>query len=189
VGLANKLSHATSYAILPLGGLGFALYQTGKAGAWSSGLKEVAIIIEVALVAFNLSQASQILFDRERPDQHYEKLSNTKKSATANTSFFSGHTTVAFAVAAALGTTSSLLERESAPWVWGVCMSLASTSGYLRIAADRHYLSDVLVGAAVGGLSGFMIPYFMHSPKKSESALSRLQILPLAHGLAARLDW
>ena len=34
--------------------------------------------------------------------------------------------------------------------------------GYLRIAADKHYLSDVLTGALVGSAFGVAMPYFLH---------------------------
>ena len=32
----------------------------------------------------------------------------------------------------------------------------------MRIAADRHYLTDVLVGAAVGTAVGLAVPHLMH---------------------------
>ena len=50
-------------------------------------------------------------------------------------SFFSGHTAIAFA---AVGPRLT------------VTIPLASSTGYFRIAANRHYLTDVLAGAAVG---------------------------------------
>ena len=38
--------------------------------------------------------------------------------------------------------------------VWISALGLASATGYLRIAADKHYFSDVFVGAIVGSLIG-----------------------------------
>jgi membrane-associated phospholipid phosphatase len=77
-------------------------------------------------------------------------------------SFFSGHTTWAFALAASSGTVASMRGYELAPVVWAVGLPLAAATGYLRIAADRHYLSDVLVGAAVGTAVGIGFPRLMH---------------------------
>jgi len=37
-------------------------------------------------------------------------------------------------------------------------MSLATFSGYLRAAADQHYLSDVIVGGVVGSAIGAGLP-------------------------------
>ncbi len=53
-----------------------------------------------------------------------------------------------------------------APWIWGAGLSLAVATAYLRIAADRHYASDVTVGAAIGSLTGFAVPYLFHNPKR-----------------------
>jgi membrane-associated phospholipid phosphatase len=70
-------------------------------------------------------------------------------------------------MAVSSGTIASLRGYRGAPWVWGSGLLLASTIGYLRIAADKHYLSDVLVGASVGSLVGFAVPFFFH--RKSAS--------------------
>ena len=32
------------------------------------------------------------------------------------------------------------------------------------IAADQHYLTDILIGSAVGGLIGWAVPRIFHSP-------------------------
>jgi membrane-associated phospholipid phosphatase len=49
-----------------------------------------------------------------------------------------------------------------APVIWGVGLVSAAAVGYLRIAADQHYFTDVLVGAAAGSAIGFAIPYGLH---------------------------
>jgi membrane-associated phospholipid phosphatase len=35
---------------------------------------------------------------------------------------------------------------------------LAAATGYFRLAADRHYLTDVLAGAGVGLAVGYAVP-------------------------------
>ena len=50
------------------------------------------------------------------------------------------------------------------PFSWAAGLPLAALTGYLRIAADRHYLSDVLVGAGAGTLFGTLVPRLLHSP-------------------------
>jgi membrane-associated phospholipid phosphatase len=43
----------------------------------------------------------------------------------------------------------------SGTWaVAGVGFALATGVAYLRIAADQHYLTDVVAGAVIGGLVG-----------------------------------
>jgi len=43
------------------------------------------------------------------------------------------------------------------PFIWGTGLAIAATTGYLSIAADRHYLTDVITAAAVGSAFGFGI--------------------------------
>jgi membrane-associated phospholipid phosphatase len=38
--------------------------------------------------------------------------------------------------------------------VWATGLTLASTVGYLRIAADKHYFSDVVTAAIIGSIVG-----------------------------------
>ena len=39
---------------------------------------------------------------------------------------------------------------------------MAVSVGLLRMHADRHYLTDVLAGAALGTLTGFAVPVLGH---------------------------
>lgn len=80
-------------------------------------------------------------------------------------SFFSGHTSLAFTSAALVCLHHTELglfgpEGDAATCVTG--LALASTVGVLRILADRHYATDVLLGAGVGVLSGWLVPWLLH---------------------------
>jgi membrane-associated phospholipid phosphatase len=63
--------------------------------------------------------------------------------------------------------------------VAGVGFTLAACVGYLRIAADQHYLTDILVGSAVGGLVGWAIPRVFHSPSPTSSTGAGLRLPPI----------
>lgn len=39
-----------------------------------------------------------------------------------------------------------------------ISLAMATTTGLLRVLSDRHYLSDVLIGAALGFLVGYVVP-------------------------------
>ncbi len=64
-------------------------------------------------------------------------------------SFPSGHTAQAFAAASFL----SLEYQSRFHWIPYVSYGLASGVGLLRMANNRHYVSDVLMGAGIGILS------------------------------------
>jgi membrane-associated phospholipid phosphatase len=83
-----------------------------------------------------------------------------RRSGDARSSFFSAHTTSAFASAVFTGYTFQLKHPGTplVPWVWGGMLGAASTVGALRIYSGKHFPSDVLMGAAVGTLFGYGIP-------------------------------
>ncbi len=74
-------------------------------------------------IGVGVAELSKLLVHRTRPD------------ASDRKSFFSEHTTLACAVTI----------RTKA---WAVCPAV----GYLRIAADKHWLTDVGTGAVAGAL-------------------------------------
>jgi membrane-associated phospholipid phosphatase len=50
-------------------------------------------------------------------------------------------------------------------WDTAACLTnvgFAAATGYARMAADRHYVSDTLVGAALGAAVGFLLPSLVH---------------------------
>ena len=56
---------------------------------------------------------------------------------------------------------------EWAPVAWVTLPALSLFTGYLRIAADKHYFTDVASGVAMGALFGYFVPYWFHSPRGS----------------------
>lgn len=74
---------------------------------------------------------------------------NGKKT---NSSFPSGHTTVAFAAA-----TVFAMEYHNKPLIPIFAYSAATLIGLSRIAENKHWATDVLSGAAIGYLAGRLI--------------------------------
>jgi hypothetical protein len=46
--------------------------------------------------------------------------------------------------------------------VCGVALASALTTGTLRVVADRHWMTDIVVGAGIGGALGYGLPYLLH---------------------------
>jgi membrane-associated phospholipid phosphatase len=69
-----------------------------------------------------------------------------------NSSFPSGHTTVAFAAA-----TVFAMEYKDKPLIPIIAYSAASLIGVSRITENKHWATDVLTGAAIGYLTGRLI--------------------------------
>lgn len=115
-----------------------------------------------------LPQLSKGSFKRNRPYVYNEDAPLEKKETVqARLAFFSGHTTHAFALSVFFSVTYGdyFPDSKLKPFVWGGSLALASVVGYSRIAAGKHYRTDVLVGAAVGSAIGYFIPK-LHRIKK-----------------------
>lgn len=90
-----------------------------------------------------------------------------------NSSFPSGHTTVAFAAA-----TVYALEYKDKPWVPVLCYTSASLIGLSRITENKHWATDVLVGAALGYLTGLQVVNNYHryaklkAPKQPKNSVT-----------------
>jgi membrane-associated phospholipid phosphatase len=63
-------------------------------------------------------------------------------------------------------------------------MTMAAGVGYLRVAGDAHWVSDVLAGAAIGGAIGWAVPWTLHRPRSGKG--SEVQLLPAPGGFALR---
>ena len=113
----------------------------------------------------------KLLTSRERPygRECGGELLPTDRACTRGNrfeSFFSGHSAMSFASAALICTHQANLNLYDDPTAGtAVCASgfvLAGATAVLRIVGDQHYASDVIVGAAVGTLFGFGIPWLLH---------------------------
>jgi len=111
---------------------------------------------------------------RTRPFVYNENAPlEEKQTEDAKRSFFSGHTSAAFAMAVFLSTVYSDYHPNSKwkPFVWGVSLLAASTVGYLRYAAGKHFTTDIITGALVGSAVGYFIP-FLHRTNESDLDVS-----------------
>jgi membrane-associated phospholipid phosphatase len=71
-------------------------------------------------------------------------------------SFYSGHASAAFLGAVYLSTVYPLRhpEFEHKGWLWAGSLTVATGASALRVAAGKHFPSDVIAGAAMGTLVG-----------------------------------
>jgi membrane-associated phospholipid phosphatase len=115
-------------------GAAFATYSLGRATGHPKVAAIGADLVSAQIVSQTLTQAIKFSVGRTRPD------------GTAY-SFPSGHSATAFATAAVL--------QRHLGWKVGIpAYTLATYVAASRIETQRHYLSDVAFGAAIGMISG-----------------------------------
>jgi len=145
--------------------LGIQAVLAARDGALREFPIDALIVLEAVFAAQALNQTVKFLVARERPFVH--QLAETEKPLTHappdnNLAFYSGHATFTMSLAVAAGTVTALRGYRQGFLVWAFAVPLSLTTGMLRIAADKHSFSDVLVGWLVGAGIGFAIPWFFH---------------------------
>ena len=161
-------------AAVPASAMTYLLLSANGAGDVNAGLVDSLLVTEAAAAALLLNQIVKLLVGRQRPYAHFGNEAGYSRSED-NVSFYSGHTSLAFSVVAATVTVASMRGYAGAGIVAGVGFTLGAGIAYLRIAADQHYLTDVLVGAVIGGLVGWAVPQIFHPPSPAPSTGTALR--------------
>jgi membrane-associated phospholipid phosphatase len=132
---------------------------------WKNILHLSMMYGEIYFLTQGITNLTQALTRRNRPFLYNTSLPvklrlEEAQDVGAYQSFFSGHTSGAFASAVFLakvfqdrygrGTMSRI--------IWGTSLGLASAAGIARVYAGKHFPTDVLTGAVVGAGIGFLVP-------------------------------
>ena len=118
---------------------------------------------ETIVLSVSLPEFAKSAVRRMRPFVYNKNVPAGKKNtADRDRSFFSGHTTLAFASTVFLATVYGDYHPGSAVnrYLWGAALITGCVTGMLRYESGMHYPSDILTGAAVGTSIGYLIPYF-----------------------------
>jgi undecaprenyl-diphosphatase len=133
--------------------------------------------------AFFLTYGTKDIFksaiNRYRPYCYFDGSPGDKSSEYAD-SFPSGHTSLAFMSAGFLSSTF-LTEYPDSKWripVVSISYTLAAGVAAGRILSGSHFLTDVIAGAAIGSLYGYLIPY-LHLKKRGGE---RISLTPMPSG-------
>jgi len=161
---AGRASDVTGMALVPLTVLGTEAFLAFRQDAASALPTDLLLILESAALASVFNQTVKFMVGRERPFVHARALTGASQPPDPddNVSFFSGHASWAFVMTVAAGTVAELRGYEGRGWIWALGLPLSLATGYLRMAADKHYLSDVLIGALSGSLFGVLVPLVIH---------------------------
>lgn len=146
--LTNDISH---YGLEPWGNW----YMVGAIGgvylhglAWNNDKsKRVGLLSAKSLIlTAAFTRIPKYAFQRVRPSDANKNpyIFEGPFSDYQNTSFFSGHTSAVFSVA------TIFASEYKGTWVPPVAYSIAALTGVSRLHDNRHWASDVVMGAAFG---------------------------------------
>ena len=122
------------------GGTWYELYNL------SNGNADVAASFEATAWTFGVTQLAKAVINRNRPVLYSEDAIRAQESVNSHRSMYSGHTSVSFA----LGTSYflSMSHKKGLGRSWPLIA--AAGIGAMRVAAGKHFPTDVLVGAVLG---------------------------------------
>lgn len=133
----------------------------GARGGFGDGLgNEMLLVLESSALTMALTEGTKYLFRRARPWACFgdPPAGEHLGSREGVMSFASGHASLSFALAVSTGSLASLRGDDGKEWVWVSGLTFAAATGYFRVAADRHYFTDILAGAAIGATVGWVVP-------------------------------
>ncbi len=161
---AALYSTIDAYILAPV--IGFTLLAiSDRDASWGRLLDDTIPVAETIAVSQVVVQALKFSFGRKRPYRLYGDP-NRPISTEDNLSFPSGHASLGFAITASAGIICHWRHYWTEPYVWGTGIALSLTTEYLRMAADKHYLTDVVAGGLVGLGTGLLIPRLMRQDIK-----------------------
>lgn len=148
----------------------FVIYGYG-AFAEDKNFKNVGLRLSEATIYSGLIDlAAKAIIGRNRPSISDNQYVFEPFSFSYNkTAFPSGHTTLAFAY-------STVIAKEYNNFFWKFgWYSLAAMVGYARIYNEQHWLSDVLMGAALG----YFIGEFVNNHESNDLNGNPETVIPL----------
>lgn len=122
----------------------------------SAGTREVVRLVQAGALALGVVELSKALVARNRPVLYTLEAPQAREKLDSRRSWPSGHTGMGVAVA-----TSYFLSAgrrgPSEAWRRWAALGAGVAVGAMRVAAGRHFPSDVLGGAVLGALSGLAV--------------------------------
>ena len=169
--------------VIPAVSLSAGLYTAGLVFNVRSVSLTGRLLAESLLYAGTINILLKFLFSRSRP---YNNKGNTDfGNYNFNNDYYSlpsGHTTVAFTVSTVLS------ERINNIYATIGLYGLASLTAYQRIYSDNHWLSDTVLGAAIGTVIGRAVvklnesdPYECNGPD--------ISLLPVRNGFVLGINF
>lgn len=170
-------------------GASLALPLVNLASPSSEWIKIGTMYAETLLFAFGIKDVIKICENRARPYMYFDGFPQEEvDSGDWNNSFPSGHTTLAAAGSSFAAFVFSQYFDGWARWaVIGSSSALTLGTAVCRILSGNHFLSDVIVGAAIGSACGILVP-LVHKNFNFNKDLGNAKLSLSASSLNLRFD-
>lgn len=155
----DSFSDATAGAAL-IAPVALDLLDVGASGVF---LEDAAVFSEVLALNGALVTFAKYTVQRPLPRVYAGQDPALARRPGGYRSFYSGHTSVTFAALFATAYTLDLRHQQGA-WPWLAAAAVGTAVAVERVAAGRHFYTDVMVGAVSGSAFGIAVPW-LHAKK------------------------
>lgn len=148
---------------------------------WKTYLTDLWVVAEALAWNGAVQDIVRRAVRRPRPFLYSRVYPSERDSPEAGFSFYSGHTSFAFALATSCAYTYTLRHPHS-KWrfvVWPAFMAVASIEPILRVYSGDHFPTDVIVGAVAGSAIGLLFPALHRRPKSAPKVLTGMRLVPV----------
>lgn len=136
----------------------FSLVTTAFFSCWDEPYTwdNFLVLSEILIAQSAINSWTKSLTLRKRPFVYDDQTDMYMKlDYNARFSFYSNHTSTAFAIAVYNHFHQYHTDRN--PYLISMNYGIAALTGLSRISAGKHFLSDVVVGAIIGSISSYLI--------------------------------
>jgi membrane-associated phospholipid phosphatase len=151
---------------------------------------KIAILYgETVFITTGITYFAKGVILRSRPYVYNEDFAlSEKQRVNARHAYFSGHTSL---TAASCFFTAKVFsdyfpESKYKPLVWAGAIIVPAAVGYFRVAAGKHFPTDVITGYVIGATIGILVPH-LHKNIKVGNADSNINLTLGVTG--ASLKW
>jgi membrane-associated phospholipid phosphatase len=168
-------------SFVPIAYLGLDMFDVGPRH-WKTYLTDLWVVAEALAWNGAVQDIVRRAVRRPRPFLYSPGVYPSERdSAEAGFSFYSGHTSFAFALATSCSYTFTLRHPHS-KWrwvVWPALMAIASIEPVLRVYSGDHFPTDVIVGAVAGSAIGLLFPAVHRRLKSVPKIVTGMRLVPI----------
>ncbi len=144
------------------------------------------LYLEAMSITGLLYTGSTYVTNRYRPLAYNPEAGDERFGGGAKNSFFAGHV-------ALVGTSTFFTAKVFADYhpesklrhvLYGVAIASTGATAYLRHRGGKHFPSDIVLGTAVGTLTGLLVPHFHKNPVLKNKGISFLPFVGDANGVS-----
>ncbi|OGR82059.1 MAG: hypothetical protein A2901_04475 [Elusimicrobia bacterium RIFCSPLOWO2_01_FULL_54_10] len=169
IGKQDAVAGTVSHYIVALALAAPVTLDLADQGFNKSFVEDLMVFTESLAINTALSHVARYGVQRPRPVAY--EATPPEIRAGEFLSFYSGHTATVFTGLSAASMTYGYRYGHKV-WPWAVTFGAGFAESALRVAAGRHFYSDVIVGAVMGTAVGTLVPYFHRRHKGSRITLA-----------------